>query len=172
MEAEIGLPVRKRLGASTVFSSLKKRRRVHVDSFKLGILRRRDSKLSSRNSAPTAPVRQASFCFEVIRIAAFNPRLRSLGQCSFHAHDSVRHSLRGCRIVADELENVLHMLNVALASLFGFGVVFGVVVAIGQAQAALVKIRRSSCRNRPDPAQSPSNKIVVRTALAGGRPEA
>ena len=48
--------------------------------------------------------------------------------------------LGGSRAVADQLENFLHVLNVVFARFFRLGVVLGVVVAIGHAQAALIDV--------------------------------
>ena len=42
--------------------------------------------------------------------------------------------------IAKQTEHLLHVLHVAITDLLRFRVVFGVVVAIGQAEAALIQV--------------------------------
>ncbi len=72
-----------------------------------------------------------------VGIATLHARHGRIGQRGLKTHHCGRVFLRCFRTLAQQLEHLLHMLHIALADLFGFGVVFDVVVAVWKSEPAL-----------------------------------
>ena len=70
--------------------------------------------------------------FQLVWIAPIDSSHGSLCQQRFQTHDDFRVLFRPFGTVSHQLEEALHMLQVARTDLFGFIVVFGVVVAVRQ----------------------------------------
>ena len=74
------------------------------------------------------------------RIAAFDPRHRTLGQRGFDAHHGLRLGCGGLGLVAEKLKHFLDVRQVLLAQFDRLRVVLGVIVAVGEAESALIGV--------------------------------
>ena len=72
----------------------------------------------------------------LVGVAEFHLGQRGFGERGFDLHDGLRLGLRGGGRIAEEFEHARHVLQVFGAGLFALGVGLGVVIAIGQAEAA------------------------------------
>ena len=73
---------------------------------------------------------------QIVRIALLHAGKRSFGQRGFDIHHRLGMGLSFRRRLAHQLKHFLDVLQIFLPRLFRFGVGLGVVIAIGQAQAA------------------------------------
>ena len=78
---------------------------------------------------------------DLVRIAAVGTCLGRFGQCHLDAHDCLGIGLGCGRRIAQHAEHFLNVLDVARAVFLRLRILVGVVVAIGQAQAALIHRR-------------------------------
>ena len=109
---------------------------------------------------------------QVVGIALLHAGQRGLGQCGLDAHHGGGFLFGDLRRIAQQLKHLLHVLQVALANLLGFGVFLGVVVAVGKSEAALLDAdnhRHRSCRG---PASGRCRKACHRLRDAAWRPAA
>ena len=72
----------------------------------------------------------------LVGIAEFHLGEGGFGERGFDLHDGLRRGFRGGGGVAEQFEDARHVLQVFGAGLFALGVGLGVVIAIGEAEAA------------------------------------
>ncbi len=141
MEAEIRLPVIDRFAFQVAVHLLEKRRGSDIQNGNRWIVAIGIIRVPIEIRSQLLQSRQIHLVLELVRVAALYGRHRRTRQLRLHFHHQVGVGLRGSRAVAEQFENILHVLNVAFTRLFRFRVVLRVVVAIGQAEAALVERR-------------------------------
>ena len=79
--------------------------------------------------------------FQLVWIAPINTGHGSLREQRFQSHDGVGVPLRRSGVISHQFKDALNVLHVPRLDLFGFVVVFGVVVAIRKTQPALIEFR-------------------------------
>ncbi len=110
----------------------------HVERIKVGSAYSFEINIPIEGGTQPGQFLVADLVIQLLRIAATGRVERPLGQAGFNLHDDLRLGRGFGFIVAQQHKHFRDVLDVFLAQVNRLGVVLEIVVAIGQAQAALI----------------------------------
>ncbi len=140
MKAQIRFPVVDRFGRKKRVEFLDERGSVYVEDGEVGVLHVAVVGHPVEIGSKPGEVGNHHLVDQVVRIATFHPRERGLGHGRFHSHDRISVLFGHGRGVANQLENLLQVLQITFTRFLRLGVILDVVVAIGHTQAALIDV--------------------------------
>ena len=140
MPAQVSLPVGQTFLFESLVHRLEEAGRADVQRRERGHADLGEIDLPVELGGELLQFRAGHLVVESFGVAPFDPRHGTLGQRGFDAHHGLRFGGSGLGLVAEELEHFLHVRQVGFAQFDRLGVVLSVVVAVGQAESALIGV--------------------------------